>query len=111
MANQRNGQGYQPQVVYVQQAPQKPQSHGCLVTAIAFLLFGWIGVAAVALWKLTKLAWRASWACVVYPVRWTVGGSRWLTAHYGWRGWAFVGGAVVVLAIFGSILQAVGATH
>lgn len=52
----------QPNVVYVK------QSNGCLINAIAFLLFGWIGVAALALWKLTQWVWR--W-CVVFPAVWT----------------------------------------
>ena len=48
-------------VVYVK------QSNGCLINAIVFLLFGWIGLAAVALWAATKWVWR--W-CVVFPSVW-----------------------------------------
>ena len=111
MANQRNQQLPQgAQVVYVQ---QQKQSHGCLVTALVFVLFGWIGLAVIAAWKLTKVAWAL---LVTYPLRWSVAGIRatargasWLTARYGWRGWAVAGGVVVALAIFGGILQAVGA--
>lgn len=48
-----------PNVVYV----QKQQNHGCLMGAVVFLLFGWIGLAAMAAWKMTKLAW--SWTVAV----------------------------------------------
>lgn len=95
-----------PQVVYVQQ--QKAQSHGCLVTALVFVLFGWIGLAAMAVWKLAQLSWRL---LVTYPLRWSVAavramarGAGWLTIRYGWRGWAVVAGVVVVLAVVGSLV-------
>jgi len=102
MATNRN----QPQVVYVQQK----QSHGCFMMALVFVLFGWIGLAAMAVWKLTKLAWAL---LVTYPLKWsmatlraTARGASWLTTRYGWRGWAVVSVVVVVLAIFGSIVGA-----
>lgn len=93
----------------------KQQSSGCLVTALVFVLFGWIGVAVMALWALTKWTLRASvaplrwgWQACVALWRWSVRGSRALTARYGWRGWAVVGGVVVVLAVLGSVLSATG---
>lgn len=52
----------QPNVVYVK------ERNGCLVNALVFLLFGWIGLAAVALWAATKWVWR--WG-VVFPAVWT----------------------------------------
>ena len=96
----------QPQIVIVR------HEHGCLVTALVFVLFGWIGLAAMAVWKLAGLAWR--WL-VVYPAQWSmaamrasVRGSRWLTARYGWRGWAVVAGVVVVLAVLGGVVGGSG---
>lgn len=60
-------------IVYVERA----HSHGCLITTLAFLLFGWLGVLAVAVGKMLQLAWgftvlcaRAGWALFVrYPVK------------------------------------------
>lgn len=110
---QRNPQ-QPPQVVIVQQ--QAKSHNGCLVTALMFVLFGWIGLAAMGVWKLTKLTWNLfigwpvkwAWQATSALWRWSLQGSRALTARYGWRGWAVVGGVVVALAILGSI---VGAGH
>lgn len=55
---QQNG----PQVVYVK------EKHGCLMTVVTYLLFGWIGLAVVALWKVTKWLWHIG---VAVPARWT----------------------------------------
>lgn len=108
------------QVVYVQQ-PQK--SHGCLMTAVVFLLFGWIGLAVMAAWKLTKVAWtwtitvgwrwpvalcRAAWrgsvaaTRAVWPHALTAGKA--FHARYGAKGWAILGGVVLVLAVLGAVL-------
>lgn len=94
----------QPSVVYVQQ-PKRGAS-GCLV----FLLFGWLGLATLGAWRLTKWTLRASlaplrwtWQACVASARWTARGARWLTTRYGWRGWAVVGGVIVALAILGAL--------
>jgi len=54
--------GNQPNVVYVER-----KNNGCLINALIFVLFGWIGLAFVALWAATKWLWR--W-CVVFPSVW-----------------------------------------
>lgn len=122
-----------PQVIIVKQ-----QSNGCLVTTLVYLLFGWIGLAVMAAWKLTKLGWNLF---VAYPVKWTVAltkltwrGSialtRWsipyivalshrivqafqaMHARYGWRFWAilgaFLGVVLIVSLIVGYIAGATG---
>lgn len=112
-----NSKAQQPQVVYVK------QNNGCLVTAIVFVLFGWIGLIAMGMWKLAKLAWSLTvtyplrWTmalsklAITYSIRWTVAlgsasarGAKWLTVKYGWRGWAVFSVVIVVLAILGHIV-------
>lgn len=100
----------QQTVVYI----ERKQSHGCLYTVLAFLLFGWLGAAAMAVFKMLQVAWRwtlavgwklpvalvrATWQASVACVRWSVRGGKMLTARYGAKGWAVVGVVVVVLAI------------
>ncbi|HKV83406.1 MAG TPA: hypothetical protein VJN88_02545 [Ktedonobacterales bacterium] len=73
-------------IVYVQQ-----KNNGCLVTALVFLLFGWLGLAVMACWKLTKLAWnwtitvgikwparliKVSWVALIAMCVWSWKGTR-----------------------------------
>jgi len=88
----------------------KQQPGGCLVTALVFVLFGWLGIAAMALWKLAQWTWQASaalwrwtWQASMWSAKATARGASWLTARYGWRGWAVVGAVVIVLAILGAL--------
>lgn len=95
----------QPPVVVIEK-----RNNGCLITAITFLLFGWLGLAAMAAWKLLVWTWNASvalmrwtWQATVASVKWTGKASAALTARYGWRGWAVVGVIFVALAILGAL--------
>ncbi len=93
-------------------SPQQQQSsHGCLITALIFVLFGWIGLLVAGVWRLTRWLLHAA----VAPLRWTWQatraltvwswrGSQALSARYGWRGWAVVGVVVVALAILETVL-------
>lgn len=106
MRPDNHGMQQQPQQVII----VKQQSNGCLITALVFVFFGWIGLAVMAVWKVLGWAWQASvalmrwtWQASVASVQWTARGASWLTARYGWRGWAVVGAVVVALAILSAI--------
>ena len=74
-----------------QQQPQKivvivkqRGGHGCLLSTLIVLLFGWLGLLAVATvaaakvsWALTKVAARWTWAATVAVSRWTWEGMVW----------------------------------
>lgn len=112
MANRR-------EIVYVER-----KRSGCL----HFLLFTWLFGGFYWAWLGLKLCWRV----VTWPIRlgtrvgwdvlikwpwqvsvaacrwgwtWGANGSRALTARYGAKGWAIVGGAVAVLIIVGAVLR------
>lgn len=113
----------QPQVIIVK---QQQKHNGCLVTALVFLLFGWLGLAAMALWKLAQIGWkmtmvtlRAGWALfVAYPVRGAIAlwphvmrASRAFHERYGWRGWAILAGVVVALALISDLTSVLASHH
>jgi hypothetical protein len=63
---------------------QRGGGGGCLLSTLIVLLFGWLGllaVAAVAVWKvtwaLTQVAARWTWAACVTLARWTWAGMVW----------------------------------
>lgn len=75
----------------------------------AWLALKWCVILSV---KAVRLGWR--WT-VAYPVKWSVAASRaaWpyavrgaqtFHARYGAKGWAILGGVIVVLAVVGTIL-------
>lgn len=103
------------EVVYVER-----KRHGLLHFLVFTWLFGifywaWLGVKLC--WRLitwpfrmgARVGWdvviRWPWELCVAAWKWGARGSRALTTRYGWRGWAVLGGAVVLLAILGSIFH------
>ena len=123
MDKQQSSQTPQPGMMTHAQAEEmlRLQRHanaqrGCLMSIVWTLLFGvfyWAWLAVKWTWKgsvaLVRLGWR--WT-VTYPVVWTIALSRQavrqsqaFSERYGWRGWAVVAGAVVALAILGSIIH------
>ncbi|HEV2236863.1 MAG TPA: hypothetical protein VGR57_09420, partial [Ktedonobacterales bacterium] len=119
-----------PQVIVV-----KRGGNGCLLSVLITLLFGWVGLAAVALVAGTKLAWRVTAATVrglwgmtaglsKLTARGTVAAGRGsvalgrfglphvqrgvaaFTARYGQRGWLLVGGGAAGVVVVVVIMAA-----
>ena len=107
------------------------KQRGCLLSIVWLLLFNIFYVAWLAIklgWRLimwpvrvaSRVGWdvivkwpiqatvafsRATWRAVQAATPWAARGGQAFHARYGAKGWAVVAGAVVVLAILGSIIH------